>query len=327
MAITRSRSAGAAAGSTIKAVVNAVAKKTAAPKASRVAKATVVAAAATAKAATIAQADEAELDPEIEAKALEYRAKLDPRFVEALDYVEQVDPSLGGMIRKSTFTVFEVEQIRASQSQSAYQYLVRSIIGQQVSGAAAKAIATKFIGLFKNGDVGHFPEPQEVLDKPFEELRGAGLSNRKAEYIQLLSKAFAEGQLTEQHLREASDEEITTTLVGLKGIGPWTAEMFLIFYLRRLNTFSLGDLGVQRGFYYYLNSRPWLAKEISSADLPPLKKKKVSTVKKNTKWSVPDERHMTYVSDKFRPYRSAFQLLMWRFASTDTEILEKADLS
>jgi len=121
-------------------------------------------------------------------------------------------------------------------------------MGQQVSGAAAKSIRNKFISLFhqnEDGTPGTYPTPDEVVKTDLAHLRTAGLSARKAEYIQGLAEKFVSGELTAKMLIDASDEEVLQKLVAVRGLGRWSVEMFACFGLKRTDIFSTGDLGVQ----------------------------------------------------------------------------------
>ena len=134
-----------------------------------------------------------------------------------------------------------------------FNSLTSSIIGQQVSGAAAKSIRNKFVALFNlsNGTDSdsklrsRFPLPEEVARCDIATLRTAGLSQRKAEYIQGLAEKFATGELSAQILARASDEELVEKLTAVRGLGRWSVEMFACFALKRIDVFSTGDLGVQ----------------------------------------------------------------------------------
>ena len=121
-----------------------------------------------------------------------------------------------------------------------------------MSGAAAKAIKNRFIALFNesrddNGEMtSHgFPSASQVAACDIARLRSAGLSGRKAEYIQGLAEKFASGELGAQMLVRASDEEVLEKLTTVRGLGRWSVEMFACFGLKRLDVFSTGDLGVQ----------------------------------------------------------------------------------
>ena len=113
----------------------------------------------------------------------------------------------------------------------------------QVSGQAAASIRKKFTGLFPTHP--EFPTPAQVVEKDIPTLRTAGLSQRKAEYIQGLAEKFASGEFSAQMLISASDEELIDKLVAVRGLGRWSVEMFACFGLKRMDVFSTGDLGVQ----------------------------------------------------------------------------------
>ena len=137
--------------------------------------------------------------------------------------------------------------------------LVRAIIYQQVTGAAAATILARFKALFPGKK---FPTPQEVLALSPEALRGAGLSGQKVSYIQDLALKFSEGVIVPKTLTRMTNEEVTAVLTSVKGVGVWTAHMFLIFTLGRLDVLPTGDLGIQKGFQsvYKLRTLPDHAK-------------------------------------------------------------------
>lgn len=124
-----------------------------------------------------------------------------------------------------------------------YQELVESIISQQLSIKAAATITKRFLDLFE----GRFPSPQQMLEKDHDTLRSAGLSNAKAVYIRDLALHIADGKLLVNRLPELSNDEVIRELVAVKGIGEWTAHMFLIFSLGRLDILPVGDLGLRVG--------------------------------------------------------------------------------
>jgi DNA-3-methyladenine glycosylase II len=122
-----------------------------------------------------------------------------------------------------------------------YQELVESIISQQLSVKAATTITKRFVDLFG----GEFPTPDDILAKDFDELRSVGLSGQKASYIRDLAGHVKSGQLTFDDLDSMTNQEIITMLIAVKGIGEWTAHMFLIFSMGRLDVLAYGDLGVR----------------------------------------------------------------------------------
>jgi DNA-3-methyladenine glycosylase II len=119
--------------------------------------------------------------------------------------------------------------------------LARAIVGQQISVKAAQSVWDKVVLCV--GEV----TPENVLAKPRPQLRACGLSDRKTEYIADLAQHFADGSIHMHRWPEMSDEEIIAELVQVRGIGRWTAEMFLIFNLLRPDVFPLDDLGLQKG--------------------------------------------------------------------------------
>lgn len=123
-----------------------------------------------------------------------------------------------------------------------YQNLLESIVSQQLSVKAADTIFKRFLALFPGESL---PTPAEVLKISDEALRACGLSRQKASYLKSLSELILEGQLILEDLDSLPDEEVILLLTKVKGIGRWTAEMFLIFTLGRPDIFSLGDLGLR----------------------------------------------------------------------------------
>lgn len=123
-----------------------------------------------------------------------------------------------------------------------YQELVESIISQQLSVKAAASILKKFIASF-----GHFPTPDEILSRNTEDLRACGLSTQKSRYIHDLATHVRTGAITFANFPAMSNQEITSELTAVKGIGEWTAHMFLMFSLGRLDILPTGDLGIRNG--------------------------------------------------------------------------------
>ncbi len=124
-----------------------------------------------------------------------------------------------------------------------YQELVESIISQQLSVKAAASIRKRFVELFD----GIFPSPERIIDKTIEQLRGVGLSRGKSVYIQDLARHIIDGTLNLDALDTLSNDEIIDKLTQVKGIGVWTAHMFLMFCMGRLDILPVGDLGIRSG--------------------------------------------------------------------------------
>jgi 3-methyladenine DNA glycosylase/8-oxoguanine DNA glycosylase len=127
-----------------------------------------------------------------------------------------------------------------------FQSITHAIIHQQLNGKVARVIFDRFVALFGNGD---FPTPEEVINIDFEKMRGVGLSRSKAKYIKGLSEMALMGKVPSiKECDRLSDEEIKDRLTEIKGIGPWTVEMLLIFNFGRPDILPIHDLGVRKGF-------------------------------------------------------------------------------
>jgi DNA-3-methyladenine glycosylase II len=124
-----------------------------------------------------------------------------------------------------------------------YGALVRAIVGQQLSTKAARSIYGRLVERFG----GRTPTPEEVLADDPEELRAAaGLSRAKVSFLRSLAEHVIDGSLELDRLDELSDEEVIAELVAVRGLGEWTAHMFLMFHLRRPDVLAVGDLGIRR---------------------------------------------------------------------------------
>jgi DNA-3-methyladenine glycosylase II len=131
---------------------------------------------------------------------------------------------------------------RRGRPHDAYGALVRSIVGQQLSTAAARTIYERVTEIFG----GRTPTPRELLEIDPELLRAAGLSRAKVAYLRDLAEHVEDGELDLQSLPELDDAEVTAQLTAIKGLGPWTVDMFLIFHLGRPDVLPVGDLGIRR---------------------------------------------------------------------------------
>jgi DNA-3-methyladenine glycosylase II len=167
------------------------------------------------------------------------------------------------------------------QLESPFAALVRAIVYQQLAGAAARAIHGRLIAAM-DGQV----EPEALLALSDGDLRRVGLSAGKVASLRDLAHKILEGTvvISPRGLARQSDEEITTRLSGVRGIGPWTAQMFLIFQLRRLDVWPTLDLGVRRGY-----GLAWGIPTPSARELEPL-------------------------GEPYRPYRSIAAWYCWRAA-------------
>ncbi|KAL5363657.1 DNA glycosylase [Aspergillus floccosus] len=205
----------------------------------------------------------------------------------AVAHLIATDPRLEPVIKQYPCPLFSPEGL--AEEIDPFRSLVSSIIGQQVSGAAAKSIKDKFVALFNGPDgsgAARFPTPEEIVQRDIPTLRTAGLSQRKAEYIHGLSQKFASGELSARMLLNASDEELLETLTAVRGLGRWSVEMFACFALKRIDVFSTGDLGVQRGCAAFMGK-----------DVSKLK------AKGGGKFKYMAEKDMLELAAKFAPYR------------------------
>ena len=160
-----------------------------------------------------------------------------------------------------------------------FQDLIESIINQQLSGKAAATIFGRFKNLFKTKT---FPLPQEILKISDEKIRGCGISYPKIKYIKGICQAIVDKSLDIKKISVLSDEEVIIELTKLKGVGRWTAEMILIFSLRRPDVFSIGDLGLRNAVS--------LRYKIKREDIKKIEK----------------------ISQSWSPYRSLAARLLWR---------------
>ena len=190
------------------------------------------------------------------------------------------DPKFAKIIR-------EVGDFEIKITRNKFQALIESIITQQLSGAAANSIIKRFRGLY--GD--KFPTYIDIHKTPKPKLRSSGLSNMKVEYIKGVAKHIDSGQLKMRSLSRLSDEEIISQLTQIKGIGRWTAEMFLIFSLGRLDVLPVGDLGLQKGVQL-LYSMPEL----------------------------PKPAQIDEIGEAWRPYRTVATWYLWKSLKTFDEI-------
>jgi 3-methyladenine DNA glycosylase/8-oxoguanine DNA glycosylase len=160
-----------------------------------------------------------------------------------------------------------------------FEALVRAIVYQQLSGKAASTIYNRFKDLFPGNK---YPSPQDVLIKTHDQLREVGLSNQKATYIHNIANAFDSGAVT-QNIDSLNDKDIIKELTAIKGVGPWTAEMFLMFTLHRPDVFPVTDLGIRKGLQLFCGLD-----------------------------DLPDPDFMIKTAAPWRPYRTLASWYLWR---------------
>jgi DNA-3-methyladenine glycosylase II len=190
------------------------------------------------------------------------------------------DPTMAALIERLGKIDLSTRLRRRSEERpaDAYGALLRTIVGQQLSTKAARTIYLRVLDLFG----GSTPTPEQLLAAGEEDLRAAGLSGRKVSYIRDLASHVLAGDLELDRLGELPDEEVTEEIVAVRGLGRWSAEMFLIFHLERPDVLSGGDLGIRRAVQieYGLDEAP------------------------------PPERVLE-IGDAWRPHRSLASLYLW----------------
>jgi DNA-3-methyladenine glycosylase II len=165
----------------------------------------------------------------------------------AAEHLAESDPALAAVIAR-----YGLCDIRPHRNY--YQALVGEIIGQQLSVKAAAAIRKRFEDLFG----GEFPEPASILERSVDELKSVGLSRPKANYICDLAQHIVDGRVKFGHFDDLGNDEIIAELREVKGIGEWTAHMFLMFCMGRADVLASGDLGIRNAVQklYNLKSVP-----------------------------------------------------------------------
>ena len=169
------------------------------------------------------------------------------RIQTAIEHLNDVDPVMRGIIdRVGPFTL--------RPERDRFWMLIRSILSQQISTAAARTIRTRVQALVEPDKV----TPESILQLSETSLRSAGVSARKVEYMRDLATRVADGSINLSQIGRRSDDRIIALLIEVRGIGRWTAEMFLMFALGRLNVFPVDDLGIRNAIqaHYEVSSPP-----------------------------------------------------------------------
>ncbi|GMF99195.1 alkylbase DNA N-glycosylase activity protein [[Candida] boidinii] len=280
-------------------------------------------------------------------KFYEYHNK---EFINGLNFIIAKDPSLYSTIVKDTYRIApkEIQDLEYIQSGNFYFHkLIDGIISQQISGKAAFSIKNKIIdniSNIENLEKRRLPNPIEFIESTLEELRSFGLSYKKAEYCQRLSLAFENTKYLEtipeegvkfsynyfnDMKRNNNHLQLKIDLEKFKGIGPWSSSMFCIFALEDLNIFEKSDLGIKRGLMNYINDRPELLNEINELIELNLIKRKIKKVTKSSSSTSNkkiknyyDDSIMDVVSEQFSPYKTIFNLIIWRVSDMVMDALD-----
>jgi DNA-3-methyladenine glycosylase II len=159
-------------------------------------------------------------------------------------HLAAADPTMAALIERIGEIDLATRLRRRSEERpaDAYGALLRAIVGQQLSTRAARTIYLRVLELFD----GRTPAPEQLLEAGEESLRAAGLSGRKVSYVRDLASHVISGELELDRLGELSDEEAIEEIVAVRGLGRWSAEMFLLFHLERPDVLSGGDLGIRK---------------------------------------------------------------------------------
>ena len=196
----------------------------------------------------------------------------------ALRHLRRVEPRFAPLIE-------EHGPPRFSRTRNSFRSLVHAIIYQQISGSAAAAIYRRFCDLF---DCRGFPTPAAVVELEVDELREAGLSRQKAIYISEVALTFVDGSIAPRRFNSMTNDEISEVLTAVKGIGQWSADMFLMFALNRPDILPVGDLGIRKGMKKFFRLR-----------------------------SLPEPPRMIERAEPWQPWRSVASWYMWRVLESE----------
>lgn len=247
-------------------------------------------------------------------------------FKVGLKEILEVDPTLSQYVLIKEFPLFLKDRPRADDLHDKFTRLASAIISQQLSNSAARSIREKFINLYD----GHFPDYKVLkvdikIPSKHEQIFKCGLSRKKCEYLESLANYFADN---EEYIRnlfqdKGKDQKIMDELVSnVKGIGPWSAKMFLMTGLYRMDVFAPDDVGIARGCAKYLSQHPDTLKKLMK-NRREIKKSKIKHKKLN--WKVYDEDIVDSLALLFSPNRTIFSFIIWRMASTDIDAIIKTE--
>jgi DNA-3-methyladenine glycosylase II len=206
-------------------------------------------------------------------------------WLSGVRHLKKQDPKLRLLIEKVGKLDFDRDG-----DEGHYEFLVASIVYQQIAGNAARAILARFKGLYN----GNYPTPRQYLKTKKSALRAAGLSPQKISYILDLSRRIVAGRLDLEELSGEEDEKIIEKLDEVRGIGRWTAEMFLMFSLRRVDVLPFDDLGVQKAIKKFYRLR-----------------------------KLPSKEKMERLRAAWQPYGSIATLYLWRALAAKKEARDK----
>jgi DNA-3-methyladenine glycosylase II len=215
----------------------------------------------------------------------------------AVTYLKKSDPVMRAIIER-------IGPWRMRFSPPTFHSLAEAIVYQQLNGKAAETIFKRFAVL-----AGEPLTPEGILKLSDEQMRGAGLSKQKTSYLRDLAAKTASGLLDFARLPKLPDAEVVEHLTQVKGIGVWTAQMFLMFSLKRENVLPTGDFGIRMAmFKHYLD--PQRAKAAKKSTAPKKGSKR--------KIKLPSPEQMEKIAKRWEPYRSVASWYLWQSLDTKT---------
>ncbi|MEO7094077.1 MAG: DNA-3-methyladenine glycosylase [Polyangiales bacterium] len=191
----------------------------------------------------------------------------------AITHLSAADPRLAAAIERHGHPTI-------TPRKDPIQSLARAIVSQQLSTKAAETIFGRFVALYPKGK---FPTPAQIIATDDTKLRAVGLSGAKAVAIKDLARHVIEKKLVPAQLPKLDDAGVSAMLLPVRGIGPWSVDMFLMFFLARPDVLPVGDLGIRKGMQKHFNLR-----------------------------KLPEAKRMLELATPWRPYRTIASWYMWR---------------
>ena len=221
----------------------------------------------------------------------------------AVNHLKKSDPVMRAIIER-------IGPCRMEFGPPEFHSLAEAIVYQQLNGKAAVTIFKRFAAL-----AGEPLTPEGILKLSDEQLRSAGLSKQKSTYVKDLAAKTASGLVDFSRLEHLPDEKVIEHLTQVKGIGVWTAQMFLMFTLKRENVLPTGDFGVRMAmFKHYLDVKRAKAQQAKNSS----KAKKKSSRKSRVKIKLPTPEQMQRIAQCWEPYRSVACWYLWKSLDTKT---------
>jgi DNA-3-methyladenine glycosylase II len=223
----------------------------------------------------------------------------------AVTHLKKSDPVMRAIIER-------IGPCRIQFGPPEFHSLAEAIVYQQLNGKAAETIFNRFAAL-----AGEPLTPEGILQLSNEQMRGAGLSKQKSAYLKDLAAKTSSGLLDFVRLPQLPDAEVIEHLIQVKGIGVWTAQMFLMFSLRRANVLPTGDFGVRMAMHkHYLDAQRNTQR--AKAAKEPAKKSAAARKNRKRKIKLPTPAQMEKIAKRWEPYRSVACWYLWRSLDVKT---------